>query len=456
MASQTYPWWSRALGAALLAGSLGACDFIESTSSDPNNVPDATLDQHAVAIQVNSYYFAESQIGRLAAMWTQQMAGTDRQFVALDQYVFTDEESDGEFSQIYVSGGLIDIRRAIDLAQQAGRSPYVGFLKIHEAYLIGMGASVFGDLPYSEAGDAQNPEPKLDDQAEVYDAIQRLLDEAIADLGGEGLGPGSMDLNFGGSVDRWRAVAHTLKARYEMHWAEVRGEPAYRAALAAAQNGIKSANGTWKTIHSEVATEQNLWHQFMRDRSGYISSGDHLIPLMVTRNDPRLPFYFSTVDGAYTPRKSVLSLTGFGAPDWRLPIVSCAENQFIIAEAQYQLGDEAAARAAAKDALACEEAEYGVDLTSIKNSLDGLSGDALFDEIMNQKYTALFLNIEAWNDYKRTCRPAILPKAGKTVPGRLFYGQTERQANPNIPDESGDDPGRNDNDPNPCPAPSAA
>jgi hypothetical protein len=250
-------------------------------------------------------------------------------------------------------------------------------------------------------------------------------------------------------VAKWRAAAYTLKARLHLHWGEANGASAYSAALAAAQNGIHSNDGNWTTVHSSASTENNPWYQFMRDRSGYISSGDFLVPLMVNDNDPRLPMYYSqTDDGEYVSRASELSPTGYGAPDFNFPILSCAENYFIIAEAQFNLGDQTAALAAAKSALACQEDLWGVDLTAQKDALDGLTGAALLEGIMNQKYIALFLNMESYNDYKRTCLPAITERPGG-MPARLFYGQQERQSNPNIPAPA-QQPLRNANDPNPC------
>jgi hypothetical protein len=77
---------------------------------------------------------------------------------------------------------------------------------------------------------------------------------------------------------------------------------------------------------------------------------------------------------------------------------------------------------------------------------------------MEEKYVTLFLNIEAWNDYKRTCLPALAPSPASLgsstpgtnpVPGRLPYGITEINANPHTPAVS--PVGRNPNDPNPCP-----
>jgi hypothetical protein len=146
-----------------------------------------------------------------------------------------------------------------------------------------------------------------------------------------------------------------------------------------------------------------------------------------------------------------LAEPGFGDADFDLPIVTCSENYFILAEAEYLVGTEAAARTAANNALDCEEALWGVDLSGVQTTINGLSGAALFDEIMEQKYIAMFLNPESFNDYKRTCRPAITERAGG-MPGRLFYASQERLTNPiNVP-PTGTDPNDkyNDNDPTPC------
>jgi hypothetical protein len=443
---------ARVVVAALLALSAAACDFISPTESNPNRVPVANVDQLFTGIQVNTYFVAEGQLSRLSAMWTQQMTGTDRQFRTLDNYVLTEEDADVEFSTIYTGGGLVDLRDAIAQATEAGRRVYAGILKVHQAYMFGMAASLWGDIPYSEAANPAIVVPKLDDQAAVYAAIQTLLDEAIADLNsGAGAGPGTVDFAFAGNGARWVAVARTLKARYYMHWAEVQGNTAYTAALAQAQQGVAANAGNWRASHASASTENNLWFQFMRDRSGYIASGDYLVPSMVARADPRLPFYFSqAAGGGYRARSSLLSTQagGYGALDFNTPIVTCAETAYIRAEAQYRLGNTAGARTAAIDGAACEEGRFSVSLQNQKDRINAATGQALLDEIMLQKYTALFLNIESWNDWKRTCLPRITQRTGG-MPGRLYYGQDERETNTNIP-ETDKQPRRNDNDPTAC------
>jgi hypothetical protein len=78
---------------------------------------------------------------------------------------------------------------------------------------------------------------------------------------------------------------------------------------------------------------------------------------------------------------------------------------------------------------------------------------ATLQSIMTEKYIALFQNIEVWNDWKRTCIPALTPALGTTaIPGRLYYGQTEEQTNENTPPSSAQNLAtvRNPNDPNGC------
>ena len=84
--------------------------------------------------------------------------------------------------------------------------------------------------------------------------------------------------------------------------------------------------------------------------------------------------------------------------------------------------------------------------------MSGLSGRALLNEILIQEYIADFQNIEAWNLYKRTCTPNLVPinpaaaiTAGK-VPARFPYDDAEVNTNTNIP-PLGSQPKRNQVDP---------
>jgi hypothetical protein len=238
-----------------------------------------------------------------------------------------------------------------------------------------------------------------------------------------------------------------------MHWVEANGSASAAAARTAALAGIQANAGNWRARFSAASTESNIWFQFNVDRGGDVGAGDFLVPLMVANADPRIGDYFSeSTPGVYEARASWLAQPGYGDADFDLPIITCSETYFILAEAELLDGtaDEAAARTAANSALDCEEALWTVDLSGVQTTINGLSGQALYDEIMEQKYIAMFLNPEVFNDYKRTCQPAITERAGG-MPGRLFYASQERLTNPNVP-ATGVDPNDkyNDNDPTPC------
>jgi hypothetical protein len=253
-------------------------------------------------------------------------------------------------------------------------------------------------------------------------------------------------------------VAHTLKARFYLHTAEVRGTPSYQSALAEAQQGISSPDNNFTAFHSMTQGEQNGWWQFY-NLSGFgtdLVAGQFLAELMLARNDPRLPEYFAPSDpgpyGGMAPDGSesptgVSQLQGTRAtPDFRQPYVTWEENQMILAEASFALSGAGAAQPFV-DALRASVGLPSIPVSSLNT-------------IMEEKYIALFQNIEVFNDYKRTCYPPITPVANPSfnglVPGRLFYAQGETNVNPNAPNvaqQLGTNGFRNDNDPAPCTPP---
>ncbi len=434
---------------ALAIGSVGGCNFIESPTGDPNAVPNAQLDQLFTTAQVNWFFMNESELGRMPAIWLQQMRGVERQFGGYEVYIFGEDIGDDTWQYIYRHGGLLELKEAEQLAAEAGRPAYVGILEVYEAYLMGTAADVWGDVPYTQAADPEVSDPALDGQMSIYDAVQSLLDKAITDLGGEGAPLGAVDMVFGGDTDAWIAVAHTLKARYYMHTAEVNGDAAYQAALAEAQQGITDVSGNWTTIHSSASTEANDWWQFTaRDRTGYIGPNPNFEALLEGRGDPRVALYYADTDG----NGSADNLNIPGEPDYNLPMVTCSENEFIIAEAQFHLGNAGAAQTAYDAALQCQEDYWA----SLGHNISLTSRPVSLQEIVTAKYISLFLNPEVWNDYKRTCYPQVVPPAGATelaghtqVPPGFYYPQSERQTNPSLP-ANDDAVLRNANDPNYC------
>jgi hypothetical protein len=142
--------------------------------------------------------------------------------------------------------------------------------------------------------------------------------------------------------------------------------------------------------------------------------------------------------------------------DFRIPFATYQENELILAEANFAKtpSDEALARTHLNNALA---------VPGLPSVGGGVTGAALLDSIMMEKYVVTFQSIEALSDYRRTCIPALAPVTPNVlgipaVPGELFYPQTERNANRNIPQESQEVAAgvRTQSDVHPCTGPGAA
>lgn len=439
---------------SLLAGCANFLDS-EKAKADPNLPSAATRDQLFVGAQANIFAQQEGPLAMIVCQWMQQCAGINGRFVQQqDSYSVNSGTFDLPFQEVYSAGGLISLRSVQASAAAAGDVTYQGIAQVLEALLIGTTTSIWGDIPYSEAV-GEDPTPAFDDQMAIYASLQTLLDQAKTNIAGAGAGPGGVDLFYGGAEAPWIEAANTLKARFYLHTAEVLGAPAYTAARAAAQAGISSSANDLRTTHTGVTSERNMWTQF-QNTSGFgldLVAGARLVNLMESPQhlDPRLPEYFGrAADGGYggfdvttgtTPSTEISPLAGSlrHRDDFRQPIVTWEENQLILAETNFRLVGAAAAQPF---------------LNNVRLARGKAIVPATLQAIMEEKYIALFQNIEVWNDWKRTCLPTLTPALGETViPGRLYYGQTEEQTNSNTPPSSDQDLNtvRNRNDPAGCP-----
>lgn len=423
------------LAALALFGALGCNDFLTGgdLSNDPNRPKDVNPRQLLVAGQANLWSELTSDPARIGAMWTQQLTGAQQQYRAIYNYGVSEATTNGFHQALYLGGGLVDLRRQQEGARETGDSLMLGIGQVVEAALIGTGADLFGDIAYSKALNPDDPAPAPDNQLEIYRSIQSLLDEAIVNMSATGptnVGPVETDVVFGGDPEKWLALAHTLKARFFLHTAEVDGLPAYQAALAEAEEGITDPLGDYKAVFSGKAGEQNFWYLFdIVNRPGYLAPNEGFVDLLRSRNDPRLDVYFNADQSDLAD--PLLD------PAFDQPLVTANENLLIWAEAAQRTGDDATALQKLNE----EQTLAGAPLT-------GGSGLALLKEILTEKYIATFQTIEPFNDYKRTCWPNVVPVTTPptVIPGRLLYDTAERQTDTSLPVPSAQPP-RNANDP---------
>jgi hypothetical protein len=401
-------------------------------STDPNRPTTATTAQLFVGVQAGTWALLQSDMVRVTNMWAQQLLGTNLQYVDIYNYGVSEDVTNGFQAGLYTGGGLVDIRKVESQALASNDTLFHGIALVMEALIMGTGADLFGNLTYTQAlTGVQNP--SLTPQMAIYDSVQTLLSRAIVemkDTGPTNVGPASADLSYGGDPVLWTKLAHTLKARFLMHTAQLRPN-VYPQVVAEASQGISSASENFNAVFSGNANEQNFWYQFaIVQRPGYIAPNPQFVALLQQRNDPRLHTYFNADLSDLNPALLASNATQ--------PLVTVNEDLLLWAEAAQRTGDNATALAKLNAARA---------LVGLPAEPSSLTGQPLLAEILIEEYIADFQNIEAWNLYKRTCTPNLVPViAGDIVPARFLYDASERNTNTNIPPPT-QQPPRNPNNP---------
>lgn len=429
-----------ALGAmALGAGLVGCVDFTgPGLDQSPNQSSAASAQLLFPAVQAFQQAVLTGDGARYSAVWMQGVMGINRQWSSYARYQLVDENL-LFWDNNYTGGGLVDLRNIQAQSAAANDKLFLGIAQAYEAIVIDYVADNWGDIPYKSGGKLQVVQqsianPTLQRQDSVYANLQLLLDSAIVNItSGTGGGPGTKDLVYGGSATKWAALAHTIKARIALH------QRNYALAASEAALGISSKANDYNTYQSSSIGEENQWFQFRRNRGTDISAGDTLIRMMQSRSDPRLASYFA-VNGSGVYKGALpgdeddgtfswLSASRGGA-NFKQPFVTYDETQLIRAEALSLTGNDAGALAA----LQAYKTANGITFNFATPS----TGAALRQEIMNEKYIAMFQHAEVYSDYRRTCTPnlranptAVAPQT--KIPMRFFYPTSERQTNPNIP-----------------------
>ena len=133
---------------------IAACsDFLTGgeLSTDPNRPTAATSQQLFVGIQAGTWALLASDPPRVTGLWAQQFKGGNIQYEAAYNYDISEQTTNGFQQALYTGGGLVDIRKLEEQSRAAHDSVFLGQAQVMEALVMGTGASMFGDLTYSQA-----------------------------------------------------------------------------------------------------------------------------------------------------------------------------------------------------------------------------------------------------------------------------------------------------------------
>jgi hypothetical protein len=373
------------------------------------------------------------------SIWMQQILGQDRQAGAYNEYNYKESDANNLWDGFF-AGFMMDLRTIIDISEAAPARNFAGIGKVLMAVALGNATDMFGDVPYTEAfKGADNLTPTFDSQQSIYNEIDDLLTEAIADLASTDPGENTIsvgaDYFYGGDLDAWMAAAYTLRARYQMHLAK-RGSVNYDDVISDLDNGIASISGDMEQPFGEGSAEWNPLYNYTQQRSGYISENGVFESF----------FLDDTVDYGVADPRAGLHEWGSGpwtSPDSPIALVQATEGLFLKAEAQWRNNAFADARTTLKSAVAMAMEKVEIDMTDadattwmteFEADVDATADADLLEVIMVQKYLHMYCQPEAFTDWRRTGFPDLSPTAGTQIPRRLPYATDERQYNPNVPD----------------------
>lgn len=317
-------------------------------------------------------------------------------------------------------------------------------------------ADMYGTLPYLSFGSSK---PAYDNLDVVYSTFFSEIDQAkeLLSKGSNLSKDQGKDLFYGGNVDKWNKLANTLRLRLAMRI--VKADPdeskkqAEKALLDAA--GLISDNsencGFTKGYKNGLCVLAQAW--------GDTRMSADMESILCGYDDPRLPKYFSTVDGKYRGIRVGSDFKGNMGPSFSslgtafprdasydiapIFLVTSAEAYFLKAEAalrgfagsgsasdSYNLGiehslkqwgvnDEALITAYKKSKL--KPRDWTSIDESIANSVpaaskvtpsfdDATDNEAKLEKIITQKWIAMFPggSTVAWSEYRRTGYPRML------------------------------------------------
>ena len=383
-------------------------------------------------VLVQAVFNAGTNQNRIAGMIVQQFRGIDAQQLQYYNYVIGEDVINAYWGTGLYTGALRSCQVIIDQATEEGAPFYSGVAKIIMANQLGIATSIFGDMPFNEALKGNdNLKPAYDSQESVYASVQRLLDEGIAEIAETGYVGG--DLIYDGDIEKWRATARALKARYLMHTIN-RNSGAATAALTQLNGAFAEADQPNFTFDVSVTANWSL-AKFGIDRPSTLMFHEEFAARL--SGDPRLAAYATFDDTFWQFFGDGLR---WAQSDATVPLISYVEVKFLEAEALARTGGDASsalaeAIQASFDLVGVEEAGY----VAGASDLSGLDAEGVIEQIMTEAYKSYYgFNFhESWTNWRRTGYPALSPVPGNTngfnpsgaIPQRLLYPESEGSTN---------------------------
>jgi hypothetical protein len=437
----------------------------------PTKVPAVTLVSNAQHVLTNTITTPSYNINPFR-YYLQHWAAT--QYPDESQYDIATRQINRFFwDPLYrdVLSDLREARRTLEadiFIDKSLKDSQLAMIEVLEVYAWSVLVNTYGNIPYSEALDINNVQPKYDDDAAIYQDLFTRLDAAIALLvqhqGGEGLGTGdlffprtlaALPLAERTSLKYWIKFANSLKLRLGITIADA--DPARARAIveSAVKNPAEIFTGSQeeaKLIYTRNDPTTNQVFFELRRRNDNVAANTFVNQLKAL-NDPRIDEFFRPATSGANAGQIVGGVYGapnvyrnFGQPsnilrDPELPgiLLSYTEVEFLLAEAiarGFDVGSGTAAEHYNRAITSSIVNDWGGTPEEVQAYLAqpavAFNAANWQESIGIQKWIALYNQpVEGWKEWRRLDYPVLTkPALARTdIPRRFPYPIQEANLN---------------------------
>jgi hypothetical protein len=399
---------------------FSSCDSYLDVNENPNNPVDAPIS----GLMVNSTYQTALnvfRVGNITSNYVQYIASPND-----GSSSDTMDPLDNSSTWFNLYNVMTDLDVLIEKSEEQGALHYKGAAQIMMALNLGTAVDIFGDIPFSQSFNFETVTPSYDSDESLYVLVIDFLNDGLQNLQTQTtISIGEDDFIFEGDVSKWIAFGNMLKARFLLHQKDL---PVFDAAnvLAAIDNGFQGNSNNAQVSFFEQSF--NPWANIARNNASLLLGGwisEQFVQALDGTSfgivDPRLKLmigtttngtYVGTVNGAgrgNAPERGARSTLIEGQFYTRLTspilIATYSEQKFIESEVAFAMDKPRAYQAYLAGILAHMQmlSVPQIEIDAYLGNPIVSMGESAFtiDAIFKEKWVALFLHPETWNDARR-------------------------------------------------------
>jgi len=354
--------------------------------------------------------------------------------------------------------GIIENKYSTDANWGEKKKAQLAIIDLLQVYTFQTLVDTFGDIPYSQALNINNPLPAYDKGEDIYKDLINRAKKDVADLTGLSITKSfdKGDLLYNGDIQKWKIFGNSLLLKLAVGIADYDDTLARNIATMAITAGIMSSEiDNCQLPYTIGSPNYNpLYEQFEASKRTDFYAGKTLVDFMKANlpdQDPRISKYYEPAKEGKNKGKYVGQVIGIGqnfeefsnignfayTPDTPGILLSYTEVAFYKAEAaaRWNIGT---ATIEYENAIKASMKEWGISDTDAnsyiaKNLYDSTNWKKSIGE---QAWVAMYnQGLTSWNFYRRLDYPILSAASGAIgaaegkVPVRLQYSPREQNVN---------------------------